>query len=161
MDERTFLDLIRENQGIIYKVVSLYAADPEEKKDLYQEILLQCWKGITGFRGDARFSTWLYRISLNTVLTSRRKKSKIRYTDNLPESNAEQPVVFEEENAIALQQAIRMLSDVDRAIALLHLEGYSNGEIATMMGISTGHLTVKLYRIRQQLTKILNSTAHG
>lgn len=160
MEEELFLSEIKANQGIIFKVVSLYAADPEEKKDLYQEILLQCWKGRKQFRGDAKFSTWLYRISLNTVLTSNRKKTVVSYQETLPELEQVQPVQLERENSLSLQLAIRQLTDADRAIVLLHLDGYSNQEIADWMGISSNGLAVKLYRIRQRLTNLLNPPHH-
>ncbi|GAO42823.1 RNA polymerase sigma factor [Flavihumibacter petaseus] len=161
MEEKTFLKLIRENQGIIFKVVSFYAADAEEKKDLYQEILLQSWKGINSFRGDAQFSTWLYRVCLNTVFTSRRKRVPYVFTDVIPETGtATTPAAFEKEDIQALHHALRRLSDVDRAIALLHLDGYGVSEIAGMLGISPNHLSVKWYRIRQQLAKILKPAHH-
>ncbi|ULQ52249.1 RNA polymerase sigma factor [Flavihumibacter fluvii] len=161
MSEKEFLEQIRANQGIIYKVVSLYAADPEEKKDLYQEVLLQCWKGWPAFRNESKFSTWLYRISLNTVFTSLRKKTKLDYKEELPDYQVANPVSLEKEDSVALHQAIRQLTDVDRALILLHLDGYNNGEIAQVMGISAISLGVKLYRIRQRLANLLNSKDHG
>lgn len=161
MSEQEFLGLIKANQGIIYKVVSLYAADPEEKKDLYQEVLLQCWKGWPSFRNESKFSTWLYRISLNTVFTSLRKKTKLYYQDDLPDTQLLSDAPLENEDSQALQQAILHLTDVDRALILLHLEGYNNGEIAQMMGISANSLGVKLFRIRQRLANLLNSNGHG
>lgn len=160
MNEELFLSEIKANQGIIFKIVSLYAADPEEKKDLYQEILLQCWKGRSQFRGEAKFSTWLYRISLNTVLTSNRKKTMVLYQDELPDTASGAPIQFEQEDSLALRAAIRQLTDADRAIILLHLEGYSNSEIAEWMGISANGLAVKLYRIRQRLATLLNVPDH-
>lgn len=160
MSEQDFLEQIKANQGIIYKVVSLYAADPEEKKDLYQEILLQCWKGWPNFRNESKFSTWLYRISLNTVFTSLRKKTKLHYAEDVPDHQVVPPDVLENEDSIALQAAIRQLTDVDRAIVLLHLDGYNNGEIAQVMGISANSLGVKLHRIKQRLANLLNTT-HG
>lgn len=158
--EGAFLEQIRANQGIIFKVVSLYAADAEEKKDLYQEILLQCWKGWPQFRGDSKFSTWLYRISLNTVLTSMRKKTKLVYQDELPETAEPVTNQIEQEDSQSLQAAIRQLTDTDRAIILLHLEGYSNPEIAEWLGISSNGIAVKLYRIRQRLATLLNAPDH-
>ncbi len=83
MSEAQFLEQVRHNQGIIYKLVGLYANDAEEKKDLYQEILLQAWKGWPSFRQEAKFSTWLYRICLNTILTQKRKPQRINYKDSL------------------------------------------------------------------------------
>lgn len=156
MSEKEFLEQIRANQGIIYKVVSSYAADPEEKKDLYQEILLQCWKGWGNFRGEAKFSTWLYRICLNTIFTSIRKKRLVVYTDELPEDSELAPSQLDKEDSLALQKAIRQLTDLDRAIILLHLDGYGNAEIAGMLGMSANTLSVKLFRIRQRLSKLLN-----
>jgi RNA polymerase sigma-70 factor (ECF subfamily) len=76
VSEQDFLAAVKSNQGIIFKLVGLYAADTEEKKDLYQEVLLQAWKSWPSFRGDAKFSTWLYRICLNTILTQKRKQKK-------------------------------------------------------------------------------------
>jgi RNA polymerase sigma-70 factor (ECF subfamily) len=161
LGEKEFLEEIRANQGIIYKVVALYAADPEEKKDLYQEILLQCWKGWPNFRKEAKFSTWLYRISLNTVLSSLRKKTLLVYADDIPDDRLADDRRLEQEDSKALQQAIRKLTDVDRALIMLHLEGYQNGEIAEMMGISDNSLAVKLYRIRQRLAHLLNAGKDG
>ena len=161
MSEQEFLEQIRENQGIIFKVVSLYAADPEEKKDLYQEVLLQCWKGWPAFRNESKFSTWLYRICLNTVFTSLRKKTKLQYTEDVPDSRSVMAAPLEMEDSLALHQAIRQLTDADRAIILLHLEGYNNGEIAEMIGIPVNNLGVKLYRIRQRLANLLNKNGHG
>lgn len=161
MSERDFLEQIKANQGIIFKVVSSYAADPEEKKDLYQEILLQCWKGWPSFRNESKFSTWLYRISLNTVFTSLRKKTKLVYTDEIPDNQEAAPAVIDQEDSQALHEAIRQLTDVDRALVLLHLDGYNNGEIAQVMGISANSLAVKLHRIRQRLANLLNKEQHG
>jgi RNA polymerase sigma-70 factor, ECF subfamily len=161
LSEQEFLAQIRANQGIIYKVVSLYAADPEEKKDLYQEVLLQCWKGWPAFRNESKFSTWLYRICLNTVFTSLRKKTKLQYKEELPDSQSVSASPLEKEDSQALHLAIRQLTDVDRALVLLHLEGYSNGEIAEMMGIPANNLGVKLFRIRQRLANLLNKNGYG
>ena len=158
MNETQFLAQVRENQGIIYKLVALYANDAEEKKDLYQEILLQAWKGIASFRGDARFSTWLYRICLNTIFTQKRKKHRIVYRDTLEDIA---PVVHhhsvQADESARLQLAITRLSEVDRAIISMHLDGYDNGEIGEMMGISNNLVSVKLYRIKQQLAHLLTA----
>jgi len=88
MEEIEYLQQIRENQGIIHKVLNLYAADAEEKKDLMQEILLQTWKSRNSFRGESKFSTWLYRICLNTVFTSKRRRHLIEYVEELPDEQA-------------------------------------------------------------------------
>ena len=156
MSESQFLEQVRLNQGIIYKLVSLYANDAEEKKDLYQEILLQAWKGWAAFRQDAKFSTWLYRICLNTIFTQQRKKRRIDYKESLEDIS---PVVHnssvQKEERVRLQLAIRQLSETDRAIISMHLDGYENAEIGEMLGISNNNTAVKLHRIKQQLTNLL------
>ncbi len=156
MNETEFLGLVRQNQGIIYKLAALYANDAEEKKDIYQEILLQAWKAWPAFRGDAKFSTWLYRICLNTIFTQKRKRSGIDYKDSLePIAPAVQNSSLQKEDAARLQLAIRQLAEIDRAVISLHLDGYENQEIAGILGITTNHVSVKLHRIKQQLATLL------
>lgn len=158
MDETQFLKQVQENQGIIYKLVCLYANDAEEKKEFYQEILFQAWKGWPAFRADAKFSTWLYRICLNTIFTHKRKKHRIDYKESLEEIS---PAVFnisiKNEDTTRLQQAIRQLSEIDRAIIAMHLDGYENEETAGVLGISKNNVAVKLYRIKQQLANLLKN----
>ena len=156
MSETQFLEQVRENQGLIYKLVGLYASDGEEKKDLYQEVLLQAWKAWPHFRGDAKFSTWLYRICLNTILTQKRKASLVDYKDSLEAiSPAVQHSSIQKEDMAGLQKAIRQLSETDRAIISLHFDGYDNSEISEILGITGNHVAVKLYRCKQQLTNLL------
>ncbi len=110
MNEAKFLEQVQQNQGIIYKLVALYATDAEEKKDLYQEVLLQAWKGWPAFRQEAKFSTWLYRTCLNTIFTQKRKKHWVDYKDSLEDiSPAVQNGSMQKEDAVRLQQAIRQL----------------------------------------------------
>ena len=156
MNEVQFLEQVRQNQGIIYKLVGLYANDAEEKKDLYQEVLLQAWKGWPSFRQESKFSTWLYRICLNTIFTQQRKKHRVDYTNSLEEiSPTVQNSVTQKEDVVRLRQAIRQLSETDRAIISMNLDGYENAEIGEMLGISNNHVAVKLHRIKQQLGNLL------
>ena len=158
MSEAQFLEQVRQNQGIIYKLVGLYANDAEEKKDLYQEVLLQAWKGWPSFRQESKFSTWLYRICLNTIFTQQRKKQQVEYKDSLEAiSPAVQNHVIVKEDTIRLRQAIRQLPETDRAIISMNLDGYENAEIAEMMGISNNHVAVKLHRIKQHLGNLLTA----
>jgi len=152
VSETKFLAQVRQHQGIIYKLVALYASDAEEKKDLYQEVLLQAWKSWGSFREDAKFSTWLYRVCLNTIFTQQRKKRPVDYIDSL---EGVSPMVHNgsviREDAVRLRLAIRQLAETDRAVISLHLDGYENSEIGDMLGISNNHVAVKLHRIKQQL----------
>ncbi len=150
--EDLFMEQIQANQGIMRKLVGLYADTEEERKDLYQEILLQAWKGFSAFRGDAKFSTWLYRISLNTILTKQRKVNRVDYReaveDTLLYDHADS---IKNENTKMLRLAVKRLPEIERAIITLHFDGYTNPEIAEMMGISANNATVKLHRIKNQL----------
>jgi RNA polymerase sigma-70 factor (ECF subfamily) len=153
--EKVFIDEISRNQGIIKRLVNLYSDNEEEKKDLYQEIVLQAWKAYPRFRGDSQFSTWLYKVTLNTILTARRKPDRTVYPEEMPDSlMASSPPGIEAERSRALRQAIRTLPEIDRAIISLHLDGYGNAEISAIMGISPNHVGVKLHRIKQQLTNL-------
>ncbi|MEO6547739.1 MAG: sigma-70 family RNA polymerase sigma factor [Ferruginibacter sp.] len=159
MSETQFLEQMRQNQGIMYKLVALYANDSEEKKDLYQEILLQAWKGWPAYRNEAKFSTWLYRICLNTILTLQRKKRPVHFKESLESFEIIAPSVpngsLQKEDAARLQLAIRKLTETDRAIISLHLDGYENAEVADMIGISNNHVAVKLHRIKLQIANLL------
>lgn len=150
--EKAFLTEIDANQGIIRKVAHLYADRREDREDLYQEIVYQSWKAFPAFKGEAKFSTWLYRVSLNTALTFRKQESKRKPTrDLLPEDAIEDPRPPQEAREILLW-AIRKLDKIDRMIILLHLDGYENKEIADITGLSTNNLAVKLHRTKAKLT---------
>jgi RNA polymerase sigma factor (sigma-70 family) len=150
--ESAFMEQVQSNRGIIARLVGLYANSEEERKDLYQEILFQAWKGFSSFRGEAKFSTWLYRISLNTILTAQRKVNKVEYRETVEDARwNDEGEQLKNENARMLRLAIRRLPETERAIITLHLDGYSNPEIAEMMGISPNNATVKLHRIKTQL----------
>lgn len=156
MSEAEFLELIRDNQGIIYKLVGLYANDPEEKRDLYQEVLLQTWKAWPSFRGASKFSTWLYRICLNTILTQKRKVNRVKYTDSLEDLSPHvENGSIEQQDVKRLRAAVRQLAETDRALVSLHLDGYDNGEISAVLGITPNHVAVKLHRVKQQLSNLL------
>jgi RNA polymerase sigma factor (sigma-70 family) len=156
LSEAQFLEQVKQHQGIIYKLVALYANDAEEKKDLYQEVLLQAWKGWPSFRRESKFSTWLYRVCLNTIFTHKRKRHPVDFTESLEEiSPAVENNSVQQEDGLRLRQAIRKLAETDRALISMHLDGYSNAEIGEMLGISNNHVSVKLHRIKEQLSNLL------
>jgi RNA polymerase sigma factor (sigma-70 family) len=124
-----------------------------DREDLFQEITLQAWKAYVNFRGDAKFSTWLYRVALNTAITFFRKEKRapaIYTTDVLPDQNedAYDPI---EEKVKAMYAAIGNLSKIDKAIVMLYLEDYSYIEIGEMMGITANNVAVKMNRIKIKL----------
>jgi len=156
MSEQDFLQLVEANKGIVLKIVNLYADDAEDRKDLHQEIIFQCWKSYSSFKAEAKFSTWLYKISLNVSLTYLNKKEKAARLNNTGKPDEYVVPAELSERADHLYQAIRQLNEIDRGIIMLHLDGYDNAEIGEITGISKNNTGVKLHRIKQQLTNILN-----
>jgi RNA polymerase sigma factor (sigma-70 family) len=152
--EKNFIQAITEHQRIIHKVCNLYMRDLQEREDLFQEILLNAWKGSKNFKGDSKFSTWLYRVALNTAITFYRKGSKQPNTansinflviDNIPD------VSENNEQTQAMYRAIADLSKIDKAIVLLYLEDYNYNEIGELTGITANNVAVKMSRIKEKL----------
>ena len=152
--EEYFTQLVRENKSTIYTVCYMFSQDEEEVHDLFQETLINMWKGIDSFREESKISTWIYRVALNTCLLQERKKKKeVKKVPLTMDVN-----FFQDEDANAAQvrmlhQRIGKLGLVDRALVMMWLEGMSYDEIGTVMGISAQNVGVKLYRIKEQLKK--------
>lgn len=159
MTEQEFVEAIQRHSGIIHKILYLYLDDRQEREDLAQEIQLQAWKAIARFRGDAQFSTWLYKIALNTVFTYKRKK-RIS-ADSIDDKDFVEEQMEIGERSEMLVQQIKLLSDVDKTIITLHLEDFDNGEIAEITGLTKNNVGVKMHRIKEQLKKKLNPEIHG
>ena len=159
--EKEFVTLLNQHQKIVYKVCNLYMDSRADREDLFQEITLQAWKAYGSFRGEAKFSTWLYRVALNTAITFFRKEKRspdIYSTDMLPE----QPDTTDnriEEQVKAMYQAIGHLSKIDKALVMLYLEDYSYIEIGNMMGITANNVAVKMNRIKAKLKQETQKTA--
>ena len=133
----------------------MYADNNEDRKDLYQEIIYQSWKAYASFRMEAKFSTWLYKISLNVSLTFLHKiKTHTKVTEGIAVDEFESPLELSE-NADRLYSAIKALNEIERGLIMLHLDGYDNDEISNMIGISKNNTGVRLHRIKQKLTDIL------
>tara|TARA_B100000809_G_C15052232_1_gene499347 strand:- start:739 stop:1209 length:471 start_codon:yes stop_codon:yes gene_type:complete len=148
--EDEFINKILINEKIIHKVINLYCDNSFDKKDYYQEILLQSWKSFPNFRSESKFSTWLYKISLNTVLSLKSKKT-IPVADS---SNIEDISSISENQLDSQDQLIVMLSslnDIDRSIISLYLDGYQLKEISDMIGLSNANIKVKIHRIKKSL----------
>ena len=153
--EQQFAQLVREHKSTIYTVCYMFSHDEDEVNDLFQETLINMWKGIDSFREESKISTWIYRVALNTCLLQERKKKR-----EVPKVPLSMNVnFFEDEDAKVAQvrqlhQRIGKLGLVDRAIVMLWLEGSSYDEIGAVMGISEQNVGVKLYRIKEQLKKM-------
>jgi RNA polymerase sigma-70 factor, ECF subfamily len=158
--EKEFIELIKRHQGILHKICNIYFLRDPYKEDYYQEILIRLWKAYPGFNYQSAFSTWLYRVALNTAIDIIRKKSILPVHTELSGTEyniAEDKNNTESENKDKLYLAINQLSDVEKAIIILYLEDFSYYEIAQITGISEDYTGVKINRIKTQLIKILNN----
>jgi RNA polymerase sigma-70 factor (ECF subfamily) len=153
-----FLTLMEECQGIAHHICALYTHNQEDHNDLFQEILLQSWRSFKSFQHQSKFSTWLYRVALNTAITHLREKNKIKFTPlNEVENLASESFEYLDEEIKYLYLAIRKLSKIDRAIIMLYLDEYSYNEIAEIIGISSSNVGVRINRIKSKLDLILKS----
>lgn len=157
---KIFTELVEKNQGIIHKVCRIYTDEKDSHEDLFQEIVLQLWRSYDSFKGDSKFSTWMYRVSLNTAITLIRKKTKSNETDfneaqfiNLKSEDKDE---FLEERITLLYTAIRLLNDVERALVLLFLEDLPYKDIAETLGISEVNARVKMNRVKIKLKEIMS-----
>jgi RNA polymerase sigma factor (sigma-70 family) len=154
-----FIQMVTTNQGIIHKVCNLYCDSQEERRDLFQEITLQLWKGFKAYEGRAKLSTWMYRVALNTAISSFRKRKRRPEEQALGEFEMQLPNPPEDpdkaEKIRFLYKAIGKLSKVEKAIIMLYLEEHSYDEIAEIVGITRNHVGVKINRIKGKLKKVL------
>jgi RNA polymerase sigma-70 factor (ECF subfamily) len=163
-DPQQFLSLVEKHKGIIVKICSLYARRQDERDDLFQEIVIQLWKAWPNFEGRSQFSTWLYRIALNTAISGlRKKKADLVYMDQftMPEPVDPGTDSSKEEKLKALYQAIRELPEIDRALVMLYLEDKSYEEMEDILGISQGTLRVKMNRAKEKLRRSIQTEAYG
>lgn len=157
--EKEFLKIITKHQGIILKVCRMYGSGCDDAEDLFQEIVLQLWRSFPNFRHDSRVTTWMYRLALNTAITSLRKSKKQQWQPlklghlNLADSEAERlDVVYDRE----LQTALNALNKLDKALVMLYLDEKSYREMAEIMELSEANIGVKINRIKKKLKEILN-----
>lgn len=150
--ELDFARIVREHKGTIYTVCYMFSKDEEEVADLFQDILVNLWKGFAKFRGESSMSTWIYRVSLNTCISADRKKKRrgetvpLNMNINLFADSDE-----DTRQVRMLRTRIGRLGPFDRAIVLLWLENLSYDEIGAIVGISAKNVSVRLVRIREQL----------
>ena len=153
-----FLNVIESNKGILYKVANSYCRNNEDRKDLIQEIILQLWKSYDNYNETSKYSTWMYRISLNVAISfyrkenSRKRISNPLTTDILDFSDIETSEE-KETNFGILNQIISELNDLNKAVMLLYLEEKSYKEISEIIGITETNVATKIGRIKSKLKK--------
>ncbi len=158
--EQKFIKELEVNQNIIHKVCRAYTNNASDHNDLFQEISIQLWKAYDKFRGDSKFSTWMYRVALNTSISLyRRSKRQVKtgeIYDNLKELEYEAYDDSTERQLAMLYKAIYTLNDVDKALVLLYLEDKPYKDIALCLGISEVNARVKMNRAKNKLKEMLN-----
>ena len=159
--EKEFIQIITDNQGIIHKVCSIYCDLEEDRRDLFQEIIVQLWKSYSSFRNESKFSTWMYRVALNTAITSFKKDK--RQPDKTGISFETLQVAEEiydnqtEEQIRLLHHAVSRLTGIEKSIILLFLEDKKYEEIAEITGITQNYVRVKMNRIKKRLKLLMNT----
>lgn len=149
--------------GIIIKICRAYTNSREDFEDYYQEVCLQIWQSRDNFKGQANWSTWIYRIALNVCLTLTRRAPKrtdrdlVDLAEQVEDQNHEQSNEF---SVNQLYQAIKKLSEIDRGVILLYLEERSYQEIADIMGTNPNNIGVRIKRIKERLKKHLDEHIH-
>ena len=160
--EQLFVELFDGNRASLRRLCYGYLNSASEVDDLFQEIMTNVWNSLPSFRGEAKISTWLYRIAVNTAIIHRRKR---RPSEELGEVADQRAGVHQDlerrERLEALHRAIARLGDQDRLIVSLLLEGLSYREIADITGITVNYVGVKLSRIKQTLEQLTSEVGHG
>lgn len=149
-----FMQMIQQNEGIIYKVASFYTDKDHPLSDLYQEVVLNLWKAFPSFRGESKYSTWIYRIALNTCISFyRRSRKNVTYVDismDIPDVESNNEEIQE------LYRLINQLGKIERALVLLYLDDKPYKEIAEITGLSVTNVATKLSRIKDKLKQMSN-----
>ena len=155
-DETRFAEVYRDHLGLILKTARAFAVEPADRDDLLQEILTALWRALPRFDGQAKLSTYVYRVALSSALNWKRSSTRYRrkldrFTQMLSTAGVAAGSPADEARLSWLYDRIRELSPIDRSLILLSLDRVSYGEIATITGMSESHVGVRLHRIRQQL----------
>lgn len=158
--QKQFVDLLEEHQNIVHKVCRLYTNSQDQHNDLFQEITIQLWKAFPKFRGEAKFSTWMYRVALNTAITLYRKSKRSIQTQDYDSvmfkiSSEEYDDTVEQQLKL-MYAKIKELNDIEKALVFLYLEDKNYREISDTLGITEVNARVKMNRVKGKLRKLLN-----
>jgi len=164
-NEADFVALLNENQNLVHKICRMYTDSKAAHDDLFQEISIQLWRSYDRFEGKSKFSTWMYRVGLNTAITLYRKEKK-RIDKGVLHENTPQLMVQEYDTEIDeqldwLYQKINSFSEIDKALTLLYLEDKKYDEIAETLGISSINARVKMNRIKKRLKEMIKDRNDG
>ena len=158
--EHKFVTNLERHQNIVHKICRIYTNDQESHNDLFQEITIQLWNAFPKFRGDSKFSTWMYRVALNTAITLYRRSKKTIKTEDIDNVSfrikADEYDDETEKQLVLMYSALKELNDIDKALVFLYLEDQSYKDISETLGISEVNARVKMNRVKTKLKSILN-----
>ena len=157
MKEKEFEKIVKEHKNTIYTVCFMFSKDADEVNDLFQETLINLWQGFSNFKGESAIRTWIWRVSLNTCISSERKKNKLQTVPLSMDINLYEDTDEDSRQIQMLYSRINHLKPFDRAIVLLWLDNLSYDEIAAIVGISVKNVSVRLVRIKEELKKMSNN----
>ncbi|MEO6176165.1 MAG: RNA polymerase sigma factor [Flavobacterium circumlabens] len=164
LKEKEFLNRIESHKGILYKVSKMYMNNQDDQQDLFQEIVCQLWKSYESFRNESQFSTWMYRVAVNTaiVFLKKEKRKVDKYeiaSENIKDDEGDSHI--KESQIDHFYKAVQKLGKIDKAIIFYQLEGFSHKEIGDNLGISEGNARVKLNRAKEKLKEIIKNQGYG
>lgn len=170
MDKEKFIQVLKENKWVLYKVINTYCKDSDDKKDLEQEIIIHLWKSFESYNNQYKISTWIYKIAMNVSIsfyrnninrksrTSPISESIFQVADQIDNS------IFVDEERKFLNDFINQLDEFNKEILVLYLDSFSYKEIAEIVGITESNVGTKINRIKNKLQENyvkLNSVSHG
>lgn len=161
LKKQNFIRIVNENRGIIRSLCKIYFGSTEDQKDAFQDVILQLWKSVDAFRGESEISTWIYRVSFNTILTKIRRNKKSVAADSIDLPHFYISDSKADDNVELLSIIIQSLKDIDKAIVVLHLEGYRNKEIAEILKITTTNVSTRFNRIKSLVKMKFNNKSHA
>ena len=152
--ERQFAQLVKQHKSTIYTVCYMFSNDSDEVNDLFQEALINVWRGMEGFENRSDIKTWIYRVALNTCISIDRKKRRRNALPLEMDINLFEDTDKDTMQVDILHKRISKLKPLDRAIVLLWLEDLSYDEIGLIVGITAKNVGVRLFRIKEELKKL-------
>lgn len=159
--KQIFIQILNTNRGTIRSLCKIYFGSNEDQKDAFQDIILQLWKSFDTFRGESEVGTWIYRVSLNTIFSKIKKEKKSVSAEPIDLHHLYISAAKADDNIELLFIIIQSLKDIDKAIVVLHLEGYQNKEIADILGMSPTNVGTRFNRIKSQLKTKFNNEYHA
>lgn len=157
--ESAFIDLVQSSAGTINSLCAVFCSDIHDRKDARQDIMIQLWRSYESFSGASSINTWVYRLSLNTLLKRKRNHQKLSITglDEITERPLTKVALYGDDDIQMLYNMMAQLESLDKAIMILYIEGYKYNEIGDILSLTTTNVSSKINRIKKRLTKVYKS----